>query len=391
MKPRSNLFARVLAALALLSPVARAFQSDVVSEQELLRLPQYAEPGNGWPSAATHGGDPRFRDQVLDRYRELLEAGHHAAVLQALADEFRAVPWPSHAEVKQTFQLHMDRVVEAFGAAVSARTEEGALTTDVQRSAVVDDLKARRLGAESLLPQKRKDVPAGPVVEEDDDAPERTVLVFFAAEPDEILCTAHVPGGIRLLVPPELQIDLRLRGDAFQAVFQHAIASLQDLGAESIRAADRAWQNYLFHGYSQYPWEALLNGWVVSYDVFDPPDEQWILLHPTIGVEASTVSLDEITADEVFNVELLGYLHYYGSDNERYLGASVAATLRSDIGPGIGLVTHWTKGFSLGVTWHGEHDDPFVYLSFDLFRFLQTEGPAFRAKYDRVRRLVDTL
>lgn len=392
MSYRELVTALVASLLLVLAQPARALQEGrIVSEQELRQLPQYSEPGSGWPAADTFANDVRYRAQVLARYRELLDSGRHVAVLQALADEFRALPWPSHAEVKRTFQAHMDGVVAAFRAAVEASTHSGALTTDEQRSAVVDELRTRRLGAESLLPQKRKDVPAGPVVEEDDDAPERTVLVFFAGAPDEIRCYEPAPGGIRLLVPPEIQTDLRLRGDAFQAVFQHAIATLQDLGAESIRAADRAWQNYLFHGYSQYPWEALFNGWVVSYDVFDPPDEQWIFLHPTLGVEASTVSLDEITADEVFNVELLGYLHYYGTDNERYLGASLAATLRSDIGPGIGLVTHWTKGFSLGITWHGEQEDPFVYLSFDLFRFLQTEGPAFRESYDRVRRLVGAL
>jgi hypothetical protein len=228
--------------------------------------------------------------------------------------------------------------------------------------------------------------------------PADLVLVFFAgtladeADTSEMIQTYRVDadGKFELLVPRELMRDLRLRAESVRRVLQDFVEPAQKRAFDRIVRADAQWTNYLKNGYSQYPWESYVNGKLWDFSAFDPPDQQLILLHPTIGFELSTASLDEITADEVINVELLGYVGYYGDENEHFLGGSIAAALRNDAEPGLGVVVHWNRSFSAGIAWHDVDggDDAFVYLSFDLFRFLQTEGPRYKAEYDRVRALL---
>jgi hypothetical protein len=255
-----------------------------------------------------------------------------------------------------------------------------------QRSEMLAALKARGRGGESLLPQH---VPSAVDQLEN-------VQVFFEGSPENRFQTYEIPedpeAPVEVLVPADRVLELRLRGDAFSAVMQAFVEPLQKKALAIVQRADRQWTNYLERGYSQYPWESLVNGWLWDFSAFDPPDKQLVLLHPSLGFESSTVSLDGMTVNEVISLELIGYVGYYGSDHQHFLGGSLTATLRDDIGPGLGAVVHWSQNFSLGVSWHDVDDDddlfdddPFVFLSFDLFRFLQEEGPKYKAEYDRVR------
>lgn len=352
------------------------------------KLPaEYEVSSQGWDERFTdfdRALDPRWPDNVLRRHEAELERGHHLEVLQALADDFRLQAWPAQNDLKERFQRRLDALVQAFREAQAAAAIAGGLdlaARDAIKSRLEND---HALGVQSLLPELFKPDPAEP----------EFVLVFFAGTSDQIDSYSLSDTGYELLVPREVLRDLRLRAEAVRAVLRDFVAPLQQRAHLKVLRADRRWTNYLEHGYSQYPWEALLNGWVLDFDAFDPPRAQWILLHPALGVEVSTVSLDELTANEALSVELAGYVGYYGDDSEHYFGGSLAMTLTEDEKPGFGVVLHWEKSFSLGLTWRDEDDDnhyldedPFVFLSFDLFRYAQGQLGAFQEEYAALQRL----
>ncbi|MCK6445317.1 MAG: hypothetical protein L6Q99_02905 [Planctomycetes bacterium] len=374
--------------------------ASVVSAQNtgLKELPPEYQPNSDYESWFTDlekSVDERWPDRVLERYAEELARKDYLGALRGLADEFRIAPWPTHGDLKARFQTRMDRVIDEFEKARAEAGVDGKLETREQRDALLAALNDRRVGTQSLLPEMARPAGGGAADLE---------LVFFAGtlddpdDPSEMIRTYQVDTSndtFELLVPRDLMRDLRLRAEGVRAVLQHFVEPVQSAAFETIRLADAQWTNYLKNGYSQYPWEALINGKLWTFSEFDPPNQQLILLHPTIGFEASTGSLDHLVADEVINVELLGYVGYYGDEYEHFFGGSIAASLRNDVDPGIGFVLHWNKSFSAGVSWHDLDDDgdpfddePAVYMSFDLFRYVQTEGPAFKSKYDRVRALM---
>jgi hypothetical protein len=373
-----------LVALLAASSLARG-QDNVVQDLP----PQYSLQAElDWFTPDERATDRRWHERVFERYTEELSAGLHGQVLKLLAEEFRAAPWPSHTAVQARFQSQLDRVAFAFVEAQAKRALEGKLADRTEREKLIAELDESRVGVQSLLPEAVRIDPASTTM----------ILVYFADTPDRFDTYRFTEDDQHeLLLPPELMRDLRLRGEAVRVVLQDFVEPVQKRAYDQILRADRQWTNLLEKGYSQYPWESLFNGWVLDFDAFHPPSHQWILLHPTVGFEASTVSLDEITAEEVVNVEVLGYLHYYGDDYQHYLGGALTATLRDDLGPGLGVVAHWEKGFSLGVAWHdvdgdGDQfdDDPFVYFSVDLFKFVQGERPKFQAARDQLQGMLDS-
>ena len=371
-------------------------QNEPVGELPSVYEPNSVSPGEtakSWLTDVQKAVDPRWPDRVLERYADELSRGQHGKVLRALSDEFRLVKWPSSQDaLAARFQRRMDAVAAAFATAQAQGAADGALDTLEARDKVLAKFNATRTGTQSLLPELATlDQSVGPV------------LVFFAgtlADPDdtsEMIVTYRpkADNTYELLVPFELMLDLRLRAEAVRRVTDDYVKPVQDRAFDAIKKADRQWRNYLENGYSQYPWESFVNGKLWNFSAFEPPTDQLIFLHPALGIEASTVSLDQLTANESLNVEILGYLHYYGDDHEHFLGASIAASLQDQIAPGLGLVVHWTKSFSVGVSWHDIDDNgnpfndtPYLFLSFDLYRYLQSEGSQFKGEYDRIRALM---
>ncbi len=370
----------------ILSSTFALAQNEIVAE----RPPEYDANSDykAWFSDVQKAVDPRWPSAVLERYADQLARGRHGEVLRALADEMRKVKWPSHNDLVARFQRRMDSLAAAFAAAEAEAATSAQASTEAQRDAIKAKLDAKGVGVQSLLPEEYR--PSGGGAGD-------LVLAFFAGDDADRIVTYRMTSDDKyeLLVPRDLMRDLRLRAESVRAVLQDFVQPVQTRAFDLIKQADRRWKNYLENGYSQYPWESLVNGKLWKFSAFDPPDRQLIFLHPTVGVEMSTVSLKKLVADEVINVELLGYVAYYGDDHENFLGGSIAASLRDRVKPGIGVVFHWNRSVSVGVSWHDLDDDgnpfndnPFVYLSFDLFRYVQSEGPRFKGEYDKVRALL---
>lgn len=337
-----------------------------------------------WLSPEERIEEPWWHENLDARFRSELREGRTLVVLRALDEELAGVDL--QPELKQRFKQHTDLVIGAFAVAmVEVGADERIDTNDV-RSAILVNLASQGLGTQSLLPQLLP-------VEGDDFG--SNALEFFPGAAYAIPTVGLVDDDLAPLLEQEDLRTLLLASHAFSYVLRRFADPLQDAQYDALVEADEMWRNYLFEGYSQYPWEAAFNGLVLDPKPFEPPSSQWILLHPTVGVAFSTESLDDIRAKGTLNVELLGWLKYR-DHNKRYLGGSVAASFREDLGPGIGVLAHWTKGFSLGAAWHDTDDDdnlfndsPFVYLSFDLYRYVQGELPRFQEAYGRIESLLD--
>jgi len=373
------------AAAALLVVIARPLPA----QQPVAQLPPEYGVGtvDEWFPETDRETDERWRERVAQRFATQLADGLYLQVLEQLAGEFRASAWPSHQDVKAKFQIEFDALVERYRTALIAAGLEDGLRTTEQRSSVLEAMGDR--GAESLRPQQAKIPVTTSVGPMDFD-----VQFFFLQTPSEIQ-TATINGdGLYVpLVPVELVRDMRLRGHAVWSVLKHFVAPIQNAQLNAIRDANVRWDNYMKNGYSQLPWEALLNGAVLNFHAFDPPDKQWIIVHPSLGLEFSTAAFKTTEFQEALNLEILGFIAYFGEQGKNFMGASASIMMRDDLGPGIGPVVHFAKNMSLGVAWHDTNDNdklddpPFVFMTVDLFRFLDTESSKFKAEMDKVKTL----
>ncbi len=357
---------RVALLLALLVVVPFATHAaTVVAESDL--LPQYwAAPVADWAQAAHVDQDPRYRTQILAEFADELARDDYLAILRALADRYRDGTAPSQADpaIFAAFAAHFDSVVTDFAAAVAATGGPAQKLTLKRRSVMSGSL---RYNNRSLLPDKPLEG-----------------LSYFSGSTDRFTVWEYTDDdSIRLLVEPETALDLRLRGDAVAAVLDDFLLPVKDVALHEIVAADARWENYLTSGYSQYPWESLVNGVVLSFDALHPPRAQWILLHPGLGVELSTLTWQDIRGKGVVNLELLGHLRYTGDSGQNYLGASVTATFREDMGTGLGLLLHPRRNIHLGLVWHpqdrGGEESPYVFMTWDFFRLVQARQGALAA------------
>ena len=171
------------------------------------------------------------------------------------------------------------------------------------------------------------------------------------------------------------------------------------------QAADR-WEVFLDRGRSQYPWETWLNEHGplrVASSIQRPPERQWVVAHPELGVEVRTSGrwLSEGTASEAALLHLIGHVWYRWKDpmipsnGLRWWGLSTAATLQDATGPGFGIVAMYGPTITVGAMWHDE-DRPGSWLSqpprlvfgIDLYRFATQDRPAVVGELDRRKALV---
>lgn len=169
--------------------------------------------------------------------------------------------------------------------------------------------------------------------------------------------------------------------DTYTAQISVAIKRLGDL--------NQGWDNYLSHGFSQYPWEALVNSHFSSYSWSRPPRWQWVLAHPELATVADIRRSGDTSIESAVAIHGLGVIHYFGDKREWFLGASgtIALTNESDFGLGVGPTIHFGHSgirsyiphVSVSLLWHDFEDGgdgPVVGLSVDLWQLLNKEdGP----------------
>jgi hypothetical protein len=155
---------------------------------------------------------------------------------------------------------------------------------------------------------------------------------------------------------------------------------------QAIRSGKIRYENYLYKGLYQYPWEALINGWLFSsqFDNNGPSRDQIPLLHPSMVFQINVKELKNIVknpiANQALSVDLLGYIRY-NKDFKGYAGVSGTANFYPGLGMGFGGKI-FINGFNLGASWHdldqdGKLDGPLmIQASVNLFNFLQKNSKA---------------
>ena len=193
---------------------------------------------------------------------------------------------------------------------------------------------------------------------------------------------------------PTQREDFLYRVETVNCLLSDFKNPLLKVNVQAIRRAEKRWDLFMKQGMSQYPWEAAANGWLIGGGSIEfPPTRQWIVAHPELGVEISTHRISDMTAKESLLIEVIGHVWYRWLDANdpaeglRWWGIAAAATLRDDMGPGIGFIFHYGRFVTAGVTWHRESGEggwlqksPYVVFGIDLFRFAEDRVPRYQQK-----------
>lgn len=144
------------------------------------------------------------------------------------------------------------------------------------------------------------------------------------------------------------------------------------------------WDNFNERGYSQFPWELVLNSARFSPTSQDPPKSQIVFLHPAVSMELVAPSFDGndfLRRMDAITIEPLGFLMYNGS-RSFYAGLSSLVSLPSDGLVGVGAMAHAGAYGKVGVIfWRAERegdaeaDDRRLVISADLYQAF-TDAPA---------------
>jgi len=210
-------------------------------------------------------------------------------------------------------------------------------------------------------------------------------LVLFNGTSNEVVLDS---------LPDELISDLRYRTNTINRLLRKDLTyRARQKTLIGIRNAELRWINVMKNGYTQYPWELLLNGILhPNPDIEWPPRCQIIAVHPTLGVEVHAIAPKDLTAREVLALNLLGVIRYHGRLYQDYYGLSLVSTLRSDMGAGFGLTAHLSGSFEVIVTVHDEDRDnnwfnknPYIGFSIDLYKWSKASRSVIEEQIARIK------
>jgi len=165
----------------------------------------------------------------------------------------------------------------------------------------------------------------------------------------------------KAVVAPErcnvaLRVSARLRMAALlvQAVITELQAPSRSQGAATIDELDERWAVYFDKGRFQYPWELAVNSHRYHRDpgFSGPPNDQWILLHPSVGYRYLNGSGKKL--EQTLLLEVAGYYRWEwaGAEATKLRGGSLVvswADTATEFRRGIGFLVHMPKNYSLGL------------------------------------------
>ncbi|MBI3553098.1 MAG: hypothetical protein HY077_11335 [Elusimicrobia bacterium] len=186
--------------------------------------------------------------------------------------------------------------------------------------------------------------------------------------------------------------ELRYVADDFEQLGRIQVSPFQALGVKAIQEKSDEYDRMLFHGFPEFPWEALVNGALMTdKDIAKgPPLDQLVLFHPSAGAEMQ-VGLRESKLAASLAVEPFGWVHYPRDSKHRtWWGVSALTTFRNDMGLGVGAAARY-QNFMAGVLWHDSDNDkrlfntkPFVFVGVDLYQFAGQQLRRYETVRDRV-------
>ncbi|MCK5602237.1 hypothetical protein KAR91_10220 [Candidatus Pacearchaeota archaeon] len=304
--------------------------------------------------------DSRHYDQAIKKYENEIASFEWGEVLRGLAADFEKtdVNWSEKLEIKQRFQNELDALVDDYTEAIEWAGGENEKKGDE----ILKNFATGRFQANFT---------AG--------------IIYFSGRNNEIKLYPDI-------VTEEQAKDLRYRAETINELLNNFKDEARQKTVSAILKAETRWRNYLERGFSQYPWESFCNGYITTWDIQNPPNHQWILFHPELGVEVNIGGIKQLKAKEVLTVELAGWIQYYGEDLANFWGISGITTIRDDIGIGFGGIVHLGPHFNLGIAVHDVdnddnffNDDLFLAFGIDLFKFAKSTGPKFKNEMGKLK------
>ena len=325
---RASIIAVAVVAIGVAPAATRAQVGRDCVPTQVLNLTD-ADIGSAW--LAHHPG------RLFTRLQPLIDAGSWAAVMDSVVASSReALQRSAPAE-------HVDRYLAEL--AEADRLFEKALTFSGDAQS--------RFFADSVRPT-RWQLTQGP-----------TGAVPVFAGPNAISVTSAMASDQRrALCWPAIAVNRLLT--------QYRAGSREETVRRFEELATR-WDSYVDHSFSMYPWELLLNGLTQARRGWEPPTRQWILFHPSVGIEVAGLRRRQLNRVDAMVFEGLGFLKY-NEDYTRYVGVSGVATFASDRSMALGGYVHlWFPQAKLGYVVRPDSvgkRERSVLLSMDLYKFL---------------------
>ena len=165
-------------------------------------------------------------------------------------------------------------------------------------------------------------------------------FVLFVGMPDSIVVAEATP-------------DAKKRAVCFTAIeardiiSDYMLPSRVALASALNQRVDR-WNNFHEEGYSLFIPELLVNSWFnLGRPQLEPPSNQIIFLHPSVGVEAPVPFKTGVLGSDAMLLEGLGILHY-NDDRTGYFGISAGTVFGQNERPGLAFVAHYGEFGHLG-------------------------------------------
>ena len=162
--------------------------------------------------------------------------------------------------------------------------------------------------------------------------------------------------------------------------------------ANRIAALEAQYDKYLYEGFPMFPWEALVNSWLLTDESIanGPPRNQLVFLHPSAGVVVAAGARSDTDLGATLSIEPVGWIHY-SPDYSHWYGASLVTVFPADRNAGIGIALNY-NAFKLGVTWHDksasdDYRDPTIFLGLELYQFLGKQQRKYQGYLDKVKAL----
>lgn len=176
--------------------------------------------------------------------------------------------------------------------------------------------------------------------------------------------------------------DIRYRMNTANRLMMILRTGADEAITEAIGQSYRRWENFLDNGFVMYPWEISVNSALLTWDIRTPPARQFIILHPSLGIQFPLDGIrdpGELRVKESLMIELFGHLWYRGEYLGNFSGLSATVVLREDIAPGIGVLLRPGRNLSAGINWHFSSNDdkrfiktPFLSVSVDLLNLVRS-------------------
>lgn len=176
-----------------------------------------------------------------------------------------------------------------------------------------------------------------------------------------------------------------------RAALRFSLEDTYQQALEAARVRDAKWTHYFDEARLQFPWELYVNGLRHAREnrkaggFADVPDDQWIVLHPGVGLEYVRDAPRGSRFEPALVVELIGYNRWRWKPDGRMgtaLGISLIQTYSDRAGfesgrPGIML--HYDHKYSLALT-RGDGETGLM-LSVDLSRLVDRVGDEARERF----------